>query len=82
MKVPVVCETTSSFKPVAPLALARNADATGSDEICLSQTTGKFIVGESLIFYERSTVAGASIKEIVSFGIDDIKYIRQDNFAS
>jgi len=27
MKVPVVCETTSSFKPVAPLALARNADA-------------------------------------------------------
>ena len=44
---------------------AKNADTTGSEEICLSQTTGTFIVGESLIFNERSTVAGASIKEIV-----------------
>ena len=61
---------------------AKNAGTTGANEIALSQTTGTFIIGEQLIINERSVAANISIKDIVSFGIDDIKYIRQDTFAS
>ena len=57
---------------------AKNADATGVEEICLSQTTGTFIVGEQLIINERSVVADVSIKEIVAYGVDDIKGVFQD----
>ena len=57
---------------------AKNADATGVEEICLSQTTGTFIVGEQLIINERSVVADVSIKEIVAYGVDDIKSVFQD----
>ena len=57
---------------------AKNSDTTGAEEICLSQTTGTFIVGEQLIINERSVVADVSIKEIVAYGIDDIKSVFQD----
>ena len=62
--------------------LAKNRGTTGINELCLSQTTGTFIVGESLIINERSTVAGTSIKEIVAYNVDDIKTIRQDVASS
>ena len=57
---------------------AKNAGTTGSSEIALSQTTGTFIVGEQLIINERSVVADVSIKEIVAYGVDDIKSVFQD----
>ena len=62
--------------------LAKASGATGLNELVVSQTTGTFIVGEEIIFSEQNIKANVSVKEIVSFGIDDIKYIRQDTFAS
>ena len=58
--------------------LAKNRGTTGVNELCLSQTTGKFISGEEIIFNERPTVAGTSIKEVVTFTVDDIKSIFQN----
>ena len=57
--------------------LAKNRDATGVNELCLSQTTGTFMIGEQIIFNERPTTDAPSIKEIVPFTTDDIKSIRQ-----
>ena len=57
---------------------AKNSGATGFEEICLSQTTGAFIAGEQIIFNERSSVPGPSIKEVLSFTVDDIKSIFQN----
>jgi hypothetical protein len=62
--------------------LAKNRDATGLNELCLSQTTGTFIIGEQIIFNERPTTDAPSIKEIVSYTVDDIKSIRQDTFGT
>ena len=61
---------------------AKTGGATGIDEIALSQTTGTFIVGEKLIFNERTSATAPSIKEIVPFTTDDIKSIRQDLSSS
>jgi len=58
--------------------LAKNRDATGVNEICLSQTTGKFIDGEEIIFNERPSVARTSIKKVITFTIDDVKSIFQN----
>ena len=62
--------------------LAKNGGATGVDELALSQTTGTFIVGEKIIFNEKSDLPSPSIKEIVAYGVDDIKTIRQDVASS
>jgi len=63
---------------------AKNAGATGNDEIALSQTTGTFIAGEQIIINERtSTLLGnLSIKKVISYTIDDIKSIYQDTFGT
>ena len=53
--------------------VAKPADSTGEEEICLSQTTGTFIVGEQLIINERPSNANISIKEILAFSIFDVK---------
>ena len=58
--------------------LAKNRDTTGVNEICLSQTTGKFIDGEEIIFNERPSVARTSIKKVITFTIDDVKSIFQN----
>ena len=58
---------------------AKNGSTTGIDEIVVSQTTGKFIVGEQLIINERiSGYEIPSIKEIVTYTVDDIKSVFQD----
>ncbi len=61
---------------------AKVADATGIEEICLSQTTGTFIVGEKLILNEKSSTDAPSIKEIITYTIDDVKSIRQSTFGT
>ena len=58
--------------------VAKPADSTGEEEICLSQTTGTFIVGEQLIINERPSNANISIKEILAFSIFDVKSVFQD----
>ena len=39
---------------VLKVLLLKNGGATGVNEIVVSQTTGKFIVGEQLVINERS----------------------------
>ena len=58
---------------------AFNAGTTGLHEIAVSQTTGKFIVGEQLVINERSVVADVSVKDIVAYTVDDIKSVFQDS---
>ena len=58
--------------------LAKDANATGNNELTLSQTTGSFITGEQLIFDERSSIANVSIISILKFTIDDVKSIFQN----
>ena len=62
--------------------LAKVSGSTGVNELAVSQTTGTFIVGEEIIFGEQTIKGNVSIKEIVAFGVDDIKYIRHDTFSS
>ena len=62
--------------------LAENANSTGVNELALLQTTGTFITGESLIFNEKTDSANVSIKEIVAYNVDDIKFVRQNFFSS
>ena len=59
---------------------AKNAGATGLDEIALSQTTGTFIAGEQIIVNERTstTLGTLSIKKVISYTIDDVKSIFQN----
>ena len=61
---------------------AKGGDATGFQEICLSQTTGTFIIGEKLILNERPSVSAPSIKEIIAYTVDDIKSIYQNTFGT
>ena len=58
---------------------ASNAGTTGANEIAVSETTGKFIIGEQLVINERSVVADVSIKEIVAYTTEDIKSVFQDS---
>ena len=62
--------------------LAKASGTTGDNELAVSQTTGTFIKGEQIKFTEQNIKANVSIKEIVSYTTDDIKYIRQDNFST
>ena len=58
---------------------AKNGSTTGVDEIVVSQTTGKFIVGEQLVINERlNGYEKPSIKEIVTYTVDDVKSVFQD----
>ena len=61
---------------------AKAGGATGREEICLSQTTGSFIVGEKLIFNEKTSTGAPSIKEIIAYTVDDIKSIFQNTFGT
>ena len=61
---------------------AKAGGATGAEEICLSQTTGSFIIGEKLIFNEKISTGAPSIKEIIAYTVDDIKSIRQSTFGT
>ncbi len=58
---------------------ALNAGSTGENEIAVSETTGKFIIGEQLVINERSVIADVSIREIVAYTVDDIKSVFQDS---
>ena len=62
--------------------LARNKNATGNNELAVSQTTSKFISGEQLILNERSVSKPISVKEVISYSVEDIKSIRQNTFSS
>ena len=61
---------------------ALNANATGANEIAVSQTTGTFIKGEQLIINERPVIADISIKDIIAYTTDDIKSVFQDSDSS
>ena len=55
---------------------SKNGGATGNNEIVVSQTTGKFIVGEQLVINERlNGYEKPSIKEIVTYTVDDVNSV-------
>ena len=58
--------------------LAETSGTSGSGEINLSSTTGTFIVGEQLIYNEKTTDAKSSIIEIHAYNVFDIKSVYQD----
>ena len=58
--------------------LAKNANATGVNELALSQTTGAFINGEQILFNEKTATETASIIEVLQYTTDDIKMVYQD----
>ena len=58
--------------------LAKNANSSGANELVVSQTSGKFISGEQLQFQESTIADGFSIKEIITYTIDDVKSIYQN----
>ena len=59
--------------------LAKTSGTTGANELVLSQTTGKFISGEQILFNERTSndLLNVSIREILAFTINDVKSIYQ-----
>ena len=62
--------------------LARNKNNTGVNELAVSQTTGVFISGEQIIFNERTVSDTVSVKEVLTYSVEDIKSIRQNTFSS
>ena len=61
--------------------VTENAGTSGTNEISVSQTTGRFIRGEQIILDEVESNDKISIKEIVFYTIDDIKSVFQDSNA-
>ena len=62
--------------------LAYQANSTGANELTLSQTTGTFITGESIIFNESDSTENVSIKSIIQYTTDDIKSVFQSKFSA
>ena len=58
--------------------LAKNAGSVHATEIVVSQTTGTFVQGESLIFDEQTSASNSSILGIDTYTADDIKAVYQD----
>ena len=61
--------------------LAKNANASGENELAVAETTGSFIIGEQLIFNEIEHEEFVSIKNIIAYTTDDIKSVFQDSDA-
>ena len=59
--------------------LAEVSATTAADEINISTTTGTFIVGEQLIYNEKTTDAKSSIIKINAYSTFDIKSVYQDS---
>ena len=61
--------------------LAKDAGSIHATEIIVTQTTGSFVPGESLIFNEQTTASNSSIlpNGIDAFTVDDIKSVYQDS---
>ena len=62
--------------------LAKDANFQGQNELYVSQTTGKFISGEELQFVDQPTSDSFSVKEVITYGVDDIKAIYQDTYST
>jgi len=61
-------------------AIGYVANHTGNpNEINISQTTGTFIQGESLIVNEQTTESNFSIVKVLKYTVDDIKSVYQDS---
>ena len=60
---------------------AQAVGASGADEISLSQTTGQFVEGETIIVNEQNTNINASILKINAYTTRDIKSVFQDSDA-
>ena len=58
--------------------LAENGGSKIADEIIVSETTGSFIVGEELIFNEKTSSLRSSIIKINAYTSQDIKSVFQD----
>ena len=59
--------------------LAEVSGTSAADEINLSSTTGTFIVGEKLIYNEKTTDSKSSIVKINAYNVFDIKSVYQDS---
>ena len=59
--------------------LAEVSGTTAADEINISSTTGTFIVGEKLIYNEKTIDSKSSIIKINAYNVFDIKSIYQDS---
>ena len=58
--------------------LAEISGTSASDEINVSETTGTFIVGEQLIYNEKTTDTKSSVVKINAYNVFDIKSVFQD----
>ena len=58
--------------------LAEVSGTSAANEINVSNTTGTFIVGEQLIYNEKTTSVKSSIKKINAYTVFDIKSVFQD----
>jgi len=58
--------------------LAENPNTSGVGELNVSGTTGTFIVGEKLIYNEKTTDAKSAIIKVNAYNIFDIKSVYQD----
>ena len=58
--------------------LAENSGTTAADEINIAETTGTFVVGEQLIYNEKTTDTKSSIVKVNAYNVFDIKSIFQD----
>ena len=58
--------------------IAEDSTASNPNEISLSSTTGTFIVGEKLIYNEKTTDSKSSITKINAYNAFDIKSVYQD----
>ena len=59
--------------------LAEVSGTSAADEINISSTTGTFIVGEKLIYNEKTTDSKSSIVKINAYNVFDIKSVYQDS---
>ena len=57
--------------------LAKDAGSVHATEIIVTQTTGTFVRGESLIFDEQTTASNSSILKVTAYTVDDIKSVYQ-----
>ena len=58
--------------------LAKDAGTIHATEIVVTQTTGTFVQGESLIFDEQTITSNSSILGVDTYTVDDIKSVYQD----
>ena len=62
--------------------MAEGASGSNPNEINIAETTGTFVVGEQLIYNEKTTDTKSSIVKVNAYNVFDIKSVFQDTFSA